>query len=833
MRYYKKALTLAVAGALVATGMSGCGGKKKSNPVASKTETVIESAKETQYSSWKENTKVRAAIDSKDFATAISLATSRIDDNPGDARAHFLLGRALLEKGDLVKSKKSLEAAVKLDPDNRDFSDELHRCMMAMADSAIELDIPSEAIGLLKKLIQENYQPATVEKKLADVYEKTSRKLIDSGNLTEAETILREAMNMLPDQPEIKTGLAEMLINSDRLMEAERLVKSIQETSPDFVPGIVAQAKLLHRMGEPDKAGLILDQILSDNPGHAEAAALKASLSQDVPAVTVTRMPETDLNLEAWLEKLKLQEKTGNLSEQKVILTSISQNFTGETWALYKLSVVSEKLGQVDEALATIESFLKVEPASAKGQLHHARCLYQKGSHAEALAILDRLEATYPDKLELLSERGQVLARMGNFAQARVFWNQVLAETPDHTNTLFNFGQLEMESGNHDEAATFFEKAIRKEPFNNKFRYFAGLNLIQNGFRDRASALWEASKASLNPQDPYAARILKALGEEAAAAPAAVSLSAPPPTLGTPVESPATGHAETIIVPNSVITESPVDPDYERALEYARGGFYTEAIQSFKAVLAHNPANFNALMNLGKVYTATGRHQSAAVWYLKALKLDPRNIHALKALANSYSDVGMHNLAAQITEQVSASNPDQLEGFPRYSQKALRNDPRGIEPLATALLEEGLTSEALAVVQNGLAQQTDMPVLYLLQGDVLKKMGQHQQALEAYKTAMNHDTQSPAPFIRIGDLFLASGQGSAAAEEYQKALKTSFIDPDSMFLISDRYRQMGRESDAKTVLGRIKGMNLNNDQLKKLDERLGTSLAAPKKEENQ
>lgn len=80
---------------------------------------------------------------------------------------------------------------------------------------------------------------------------------------------------------------------------------------------------------------------------------------------------------------------------------------------------------------------------------------------------------------------------------------------------------------------------------------------------------------------------------------------------------------------------------------------------------------------------------------------------------------------------------------------------------------------------------------------------------------------------------MASGQASVAAEEYQKALKTSFIDPDSMFLISDRYRQMGRDSDAKTVLGRIKGMNLNNDQLKKLDERLGTSLAAPKKEENQ
>ena len=191
----------------------------------------------------------------------------------------------------------------------------------------------------------------------------------------------------------------------------------------------------------------------------------------------------------------------------------------------------------------------------------------------------------------------------------------------------------------------------------------------------------------------------------------------------------------------------------------------------------------------------------------------------------------MHNLAAQITDQMSTTNPDQLEGFPKYTQKAIKNDPRGIEPLAQALLAEGLHAEALAVVQNGLTQQSELPILHLLQGDVLKQMGQHEPALESYKNALSRDPQSPAPYIRIGDLYLASGQVTAAYDEYQKALKSSFIDPDNMFIISDRLRQMGRESDAKLVLGKIKGMNLNQEQLQKLDQRMGTSLAAPPKEE--
>lgn len=842
-----KILTVALAGALLATSMSGCGGKKKKNPVATKTETIIESS-ESKFETWSENAKVRAALDSKDYATAQSLAGSRIEENPGDARAHFFLGQALLEQGDLIKARKSFEAAVKLAPDDLNYSRELNRCLAAMADSAIELDLPSEAIELLKKLRNENYQPGQTEQKLASVYERTSEKLISAGNGEEAEALLREAINIVPDHPDLKVRLAMLLISSDRLMEAERMLKALKETNPDSEKGLIAYATLLHRMGEVSKASSMLEEALRISPANPDALALKASFAQDVPVVTVTRMPESDLSLEAITDKLRLLEKTGSLSEQKKLLETITERFPQEQWALLSLSTVCEKLGKIDEAITAIEKYLALQPEAANARLQLARCLYQKGEHDKALEIIDQLEPNYPDKLEILSERGQIMARMGNFAQAREFWKQILKANPEHVNTLFNFGQLELESGNHEEARAYFEQAIRKEPFNNKFRYFAGINLIQSGMKDQATALWEASKASLKADDPYAARILRALGEESstiARAPDS-ALSAPPPSLNTPpaiiTEPAAASDTETaadqgivtdppIIIPGHVIDETPADSEYEKALEYARGGFFNEAIQSFKAVLVQNPNNFNALMNLGKVFTATGRQSAASAFYLKALKLDPQNVHALKALANSYSEVGMHSLAADITEQVRVAHPDQLDGFPRYTQTAVKNDPRSIEPLAQALLSEGLTAEALAVVQTGLAQQNELTVLHLLQGDVYKQMGQAEQALQSYNTALSREPQSPAPFIRIGDLYLSSGQASNAIEEYQKALKTSFIDPDSMFIIADRLHQAGRDADARLVLGRLKGMNLNQEQLQKLDERLGKPAAATVKEE--
>ncbi len=818
----KKIIAVSILSGLVAINMAGCGGKpKQKNPVAAKTETAGEKAAES--STWEENAQIRAAISSQDYETAKKLAGERISESPRDARAHFLLGQALMGEGNLIKARESLQTALELSPNDRNYKRELNICLTALADSAMEKNLPSEAIDLLKQLLSDNFQTQETEKKLAEAYVKTSQNQLNSGNATDAESMLREALSVVPESPQVRTALAKMLFESDRLMEAERIFRSMRETHPQYVEGLTAYAKLLHRMGELNLANEVLNEVLRLSPENSEAAEIKGTINKDVPVIVVEQTNDSTISLVEAQNKLSMLEKTGNLLEQKKYLGIITSQYPAEFKALLQMSRVCEKLGQLDEALSFAEKYLTYEPQSETGKLQLARCLSQKGENSRALELIEEIEANYSDKLEIQNEKGQVLARAGNFAQAKTIWDNILKADGEYTATLFNYGQLEMETGKHVEAQTFFEKAIRKEPFNHKFRYFAGINLIQSGLKEQAYALWQSSRSSLNNDDPYAARILKALGDQAQSS-TVINLNAPPPELS------QSSVVDTTVVPSNVVNESPADPEYEKALEYARGGMFNEAINAFKSVVSRDNGNFNAIMNLGKVYTATANHNLACALFLKALKIDSRNIFALKALANSYAEIGMHTLAAQITEQVSVSQPEDLEGFPRYSQKNLKNNPRAFEPLAQAMIDEGLFAEASAVVQTGLAQQAEMTSLHLVQGDIYKSMRQFEQAMDSYKTALNRDPQSPVPFIKIGDLFMASGQLTSAADEYQKALKAGFIDPDNMFVIADRFRQMGREADAQRVLGRIKGMNLNQAQLLKLDQRLGTSLATPKEE---
>ena len=826
MHFYTKLILVPACGAILALNLAGCGGRKKSkNPVAPVSETAA--AEDGKFSTWADNAKIRAAIEAQDYATAKSLASSRISESPDDARAHFLLGQAFQGEKKYEQARRSIETATELAPNDRNYSRALHECLSHMIDTALDKDLPSEAIELGKKLLQAGYQPEKTEPRLAKAYNITADKLIETGNLSEAESMLREAVNLLPDEPETRLRLARLMMQGDRLMESERMLRALTETNAEFVPGLTAYASLLQRMGEVRKASDMVSKALSLEPDNSEAIELRAAFSRDLP-VADTASSESTTSIETINARLKTLERTGNLSEKKKLLENLVTLYPSETQALLELSMVCEKLGMIEEAYRYAEQYLDTSPDSLTGRLQLARCLYQLGKNEQAMNLIEEIEPAYPDKLEIMTEKGQVLARSGNFTEARNIWQQVLTTDPEHVATLFNYAQLEMESGKHKEAQEYFEKAIRKEPFNHKYRYFAGINLIQSGLKEQAHSLWSASRSSLNPEDPYAERILRALGEKADRT-TTVSLAAPPPTLGNMPPQ----IDEAAYVPSGVIEELPADGDYDRALEYARGGFFNEAIAAFKQVIARNPENFNALMNLGKVYTATGSHEKACANYLKALKLDTRNVFALRALANGYSEIGMHGLASEITEQARLSNPAQIENFPRYAQKNPKNNPRAYEPLAKSMLEEGLAAEALAVVNTGIAQQGDLNSLYLLQGDVYKSQGQYEAALAAYQTSLSREPQNPAPYIRMGDLFIASGQLTSAADEYHKALKAGFIDPDSMFEIADRFRQIGREIDAQRVLGRIKGMNLNQAQLKKLDLRLGTTLATQSEENNE
>lgn len=791
--------------------LSGCGGKpkKKENPVAVDTASV----EKGDFQDWKENTEIRAAIEEQRFAAARDGINNRLQENPRDARAHFLLGQCYLGEKNFNKARRSLETAIDLAPDNRTYSRELGRCHVEIGEDLLGKNMPSEAAQNFKKAIELDYQPVQTEQKLADAFSSSAQSLIDLGNSDDAENLLREALQLLPDRPSLRVRLAQLLIDGDRLMEAERVLKTLCETNPEYEHGLTAYAKLLYRMGEVKTAANYVSQALAIAPVDAEALRLKDMLQNNIPIITPP-VPE-QVTPETAREMLLELEKSQQYSQQKKILTTMLSQFPSEAWAHLKLSEINEKLELYEQAMTDVKTFLQAEPNSDQGNFQLARMLQQQGNLEEALNLLNKLHETFADKEALLNEMGQVYAKMGRFDEAKKAWNQVLSADPENAGAIFSLGQLQMETGDNTGAQSYFERAVRLDPENAKFRYFAGINLIQSGLKDQAHAFWSASKNYLNSEDPYARRINNVLGDA--------------PQVMNPVET----NLPVVHIPTSVIEEAPEDIDYQKSLEYARNGYFAEAINGFRTVLSRDPANFNALMNLGKVYSISGDSAQACALYLKALKLSPQNIHALKALANAYSEIGMHRFAAEITSQAIASHPGQTEGFPSYkaSPSAIKNSPRAFKPLISAFLNESLTQEAQAIVQAGIEEQSQSAEMLLLQGEVYKELGQYESALESYRKALELEPQSPDPYVKTGDLLIAAGQFTNAAAEYDKALKTGFIDPDTMFIIVDRYKQLGREAEAQRVLGRLKGMNLNQSQIVKLETHLGSQIIT--KENNQ
>lgn len=787
--------------------LPGCGGKpkKQTSPVAA--ETAADSENKSEFSSWKENAEVRAAIDAGQFARARQMLNDRLREDPKDARAHYLLGKTYVEEKSFARARKSLEAAIELAPDDRNFSRELGRCYAEMADENLSKDLPSEAAENFKKALEFDYQPRQTEEKLVSAYEMTAQQLISRKSMIDAENMLREAMNFLPDRPSLRVKLAGVLVEGDRLMEAERILKGLVETHPDFEHGLTAYARLLFRMGEVKAAAEFVGKALSLAPADPDALQLRAMLEKNVPIISPPAPEQMTPN--SAREMIQQLDQARRVSEQKRILHNLLAQYPDENWAYLKLSEINEKLELYDESMTSIRKFLESEPDSEQGNFQHARLLQQKGRYEDALNLFNRLAPTYDDKETLLNEMGQVYARMGRFDEAREAWNSVLANNPEHPGCLFSQGQLLMELGNTAAAQEYFEKAVRAEPYNAKFRYFAGLNLIQSGLKDQAHSFWSASKSFLPEDDPYSIRINKATGSYQ------------------PASASSESSLPVVHVPSSVIEEAPEDPAYASALESARSGSFAQAIAGFREVLARDPANFNALMNLGKVFSVSGEPAQACALYLKALKLSPRNLFALKALANAYAEIGMHSFAAEITNQAQAANPGETEGFPVYktSPAQVKNSPRAYQPLIRAFIDEKLTQEALAIVQSGTSQNQSAEML-LLQGEVYKELGQYETALDSYKKALELEPQSPTPYVKTGDLLIAAGQFTNAVGEYEKALKTSFIDPDTMFIIVERFRQLGRTADAQKVLGRLKGMNLNQSQLAKLDAYLGNSVSA-------
>lgn len=790
-----------------------------------------------------ESLKIRGMLDRGDQAGAEKLAQKSVQKRPNDAEAHFLLGKVLLVKGERKAARQAFEKARSLNPTYAAYGRALAELLDQDAAEAIKGDDPATAIAAWKQCLTLKHKPRQTERNLAEAFRRLGEVLLRENRRSEAEDAFREAASLLPDNPVPRLDLALLLYQDDRLQEAQKELEDLTATHPNFEDGLIAYARLLKRMGEAREAMTSVKRALTLAPANPQALALKAELEKEVPVrqEESLRVIATDEPDAALAQKLGTLENAGNISGQADLLRNALEENPNLLWAKLRLAIICDRLGNASEALSLATEYNSERPDDLRGQFMLARARHLTGDLKGALSLLVALVNDGKSNLQIFDELGQVYAKLGKFDLARSNWRKALQIDPDYPNALFNFGQLAMEEGKTDDATGLFERALSRDPANLKYRFFAGLNLKQAGKAAEAKTIWQQARPFFTPGDPYAPRIAAALGEKLPAAPQPLPRpqpgttapvvepvptidagQAPQPTVmtgkpGAGSTAPAVVGSETMTVGTlpalapTVISTMPLEESlYQTALNAARNGEYDQAAVGFREVLAKSPGNLNAWINLGNVHTATGKPADAAACFLRALKVKRDNQFARQALEKAYGELGLNPgtknvlVGVEMPLDPSAERP--------------RSNPRAFEPLAKAFTANGLADEARSVIKIAVDENPEQVDLRLLEGETLQAVGQSAAAEKAFQRAIELDRANPAGHIKLGDFLAATGRRDAAFAEYQIIMRSKDSDPDSLLDVADRLVAMGLAKEAQEVRLRVKGMNLSEQQMQRLQQ---------------
>ena len=257
--------------------------------------------------------------------------------------------------------------------------------------------------------------------------------------------------------------------------------------------------------------------------------------------------------------------------------------------------------GRLEEALASYDHALAVNPQHPEAFYCRANALQRLHRHEEALASYDRVLAIMPDRAEVLTNRGNSLHDLKRYEAALASYDKALAIMPEVALLHSNRGDTLRELKRYEEALASLDKALAIEPGS-----VEALNNRGNTLRD------------LQRHEEALASFDRAL----------------------------------TISPN----HSVVHNNRGHALQELKK--FEGAVASYDKALAINPEFADALLGRGNALQALKRYQEAIASYDKALTIKPDLGDALFGRGNALQHLGRLGEALASYDRVLALEPD-------------------------------------------------------------------------------------------------------------------------------------------------------------------------------
>ena len=319
-------------------------------------------------------------------------------------------------------------------------------------------------------------------------------------------------------------------------------------------------------------------------------------------------------------------------------------------------------MGETDLARATFERWTRTHPDDADMLINAGLTAFDAADYAQALGFFERaIEVADDDagdgqqKSGARTFRANSLDMLGRYPEAVRAYEEVIEETPDWWEAHANLGICHARNNRMKEAEAAFRRGLEYCPGSPEIRDELAAHLLaEEKNLDEALALAEEAVALGRDE----IRHLYTLGE--------VRLA-----LGD-----EEGSAEAY---RSVLALDPDDPNahLELGLYHERRGEVAPAEEHLMEALKGDPNNPRALYSYASLYYATDDLVTAEELLVRAVAADPEYSPALSALASIRARSGDFGASLDLIEKAVAAGEQDAEHFEKAMEFApLRNNPR-------------------------------------------------------------------------------------------------------------------------------------------------------------
>ncbi|KQM21074.1 tetratricopeptide repeat protein [Novosphingobium sp. Leaf2] len=220
----------------------------------------------------------------------------------------------------------------------------------------------------------------------------------------------------------------------------------------------LAEAAVAAQGPDPEKARPLVQRLLADRPGDADALTVSGIIAQ----------------------------RTGRLDEAVTAFRQACAADPGNAGRHQNLGVALKNAGAFEDALKAFATALDLRPGHPATLANLGACLIAADRHEEALATL----TAAGDNADALTNTGVALARLGRHGEAVAAYHRSLAMSPGHPDTALNLVDALSATGQFEAADRLVGQVLRAQPRNPRAANQLGLIREKQGdFAGAAAAI--------------------------------------------------------------------------------------------------------------------------------------------------------------------------------------------------------------------------------------------------------------------------------------------------------------------------------------------------------